>query len=114
MTKITNFPLFFLHFVKQILVPPVEGQLPHKYVFVKVSLFCQGNLAILVDAKCSYGLSHHRMVDGWRWDQMLEHNFAVLGPPVNFDQLTVRLEVQSLSDKDQVLSLIQNSLSAFF
>ena len=45
---------------------------------------------------------------------MLEHNFAVLGPPVNFDQLTVRLEVQSLSDKDQVLSLIQNSLSAFF
>ena len=37
---------------------------------------------------------------------MLEHNFAVLGPPVNFDQLTVRLEVQSLSDRDQVWSLI--------
>ena len=106
MTKITNFPLFLLHFVKQILVPPVEGQLPHKYVFVKISLFCQGNLAILVDAKCGYGLSHHRMVDCWRWDQMLEHNFAVLGPPVNFDQLTVRLEVQSLSDRDQVWSLI--------
>ena len=42
---------------------------------------------------------------------MLEHNFAVLGPPVNFDQLTVRLEVQSLSDRDQVWSLLYSEFA---